>query len=46
MKGLRPRNQTERLEIRSLEREPSCTIGGEVNWCPNYEKQYGGSSKN
>ena len=46
MKRLRPRNQTERLEIRSLEREPSCTIGGEVNWCTNYEKQYGGSSKN
>ena len=45
MKRLRPRNQTERLEIRSLEREPSCTIGGEVNWCNNYGKQYGGSSK-
>lgn len=46
MKGLRPRNQTERLKIRSLEREPSCTNGREINWYTNYEKQYGGSSKN
>ena len=27
-------------------REASCTIGGNVNWCSHYEKQYGGFSKN
>ena len=27
-------------------REPSCTVGGNGNWCSHYEKQYGGSSKN
>ena len=26
-------------------REPSCTVGGNVNWCSYYGKQYGGSSK-
>ena len=28
------------------EKEPSCTVGGNVNWCSHYGKQYGGSSKN
>ena len=27
-------------------REPSYTIGGNVNWCSRCEKLYGGSSKN
>ena len=25
--------------------EPSYTVGGNVNWCSHYGKQYGGSSK-
>ena len=28
------------------EREPSYTIGGNVNWCSHYGEQYGSSSKN
>ena len=28
------------------EREPSCTVGGNVNWYSHYGEQYGGSSKN
>ena len=27
------------------ETEPSYTVGGNVNWCSHYGKQYGGSSK-
>jgi len=27
-------------------KEPSCTIGGNVNWYSHYGKQYGGFSKN
>ena len=27
-------------------REPSCTIGGNVNWYSHYREQYGGSLKN
>ena len=27
-------------------REPSCTIGGNVNWYNHYGKQYGGTSEN
>ena len=27
-------------------REYSYTVGGKVNWCNHYEKQYGGSLKN
>ena len=27
-------------------REPSCTAGGNANWCSHYGKHYGGSSKN
>ena len=27
-------------------REPSYTVGGNVNWYSHYGKQYGGSSKN
>ena len=27
------------------EREPSCTVGENVNWCNHYGKQYEGSSK-
>ena len=27
-------------------REPSSTVGGNVNWCSHYGEQYGGSSKN
>ena len=28
------------------EREPSYTVGGNVNWCSHYAEQYGGSLKN
>ena len=27
-------------------REPSNTVGGNINWCSYYGKQQGGSSKN
>ena len=27
-------------------RVPSCTFGGNVNWCDHYGKQYGGTSEN
>ena len=27
-------------------REPSYTVGGNVNWCSHYGEQYGGSLKN
>ena len=27
-------------------RKPSYTVGGNMNWCSHYGKQYGGSSKN
>ena len=26
-------------------KESSYTVGGNVNWCPYYEEQYGGSLK-
>ena len=29
-----------------VKREPSCTVGGNVNWYNHYRKQYGGSLKN
>ena len=40
-----------RQEITSVgedveEREPLYTVGGNVNWCSHYGKQYGDSSKN
>ena len=28
-----------------VEREPLCTVGGNVKWCSHYGKQYGGSLK-
>ena len=28
------------------EKEHSCTLGGNENWCNHYGKQYGSSSKN
>ena len=28
------------------EKDPSCTVGGNVNWCSHYGKQYGGISEN
>ena len=27
-------------------RGPSCTVGGNVNWCSHYGEQYGGSLRN
>ena len=27
-------------------REPSYTVGGNINWCSHYGEQYGGSLKN
>ena len=35
-------NAGERVE----RREPSCTVGGNVNWYTHYGEQYGGSLKN
>ena len=26
-------------------RDPLCTVGGKVNWCNHYAKQYGGIFK-
>ena len=42
---------TKRQEITSVgedvqKREPLYTVGGNVNWCRNYGKPYGYSSKN
>ena len=42
---------SKRQEITSVgedvaKREPSCTVGGSLNWCSHYGEQYGGSSKN
>ena len=39
-----------RLEITSVgedveERELLCTVGGDINWCNHYGKQYGDSSE-
>ena len=41
---------SKRQEITSADkdvkkRQPSCTIGRNVNWCLHYERQYGGSSE-
>ena len=41
-KNLRITNVEEDVETR----EPSYTVGGNVNWHSHYGKQYGGSSKN
>ena len=40
-KSLQVTNAGEGVE----KREPSCTVGGNVNWCSHYGEQYGGSSK-
>ena len=42
LKSLQITNAGEGVE----KREPSYTVGGNVNWCRHYGKQYGGSSKN
>ena len=31
------------LKMPLLKREPSYTVGGNVNWCSHYGEQYGGS---
>ena len=31
---------------RHVEKEPSYTVEGNVNWCSHYEEQYGDSLKN
>ena len=41
IKGLQITNAGEGVK----KRESSCTIGGNVNWCSHYGKQYGGCSK-
>ena len=33
-----------RMLVRTWREEPSCALGGNVNWCRHYGKQYGGSS--
>ena len=40
--NLKIKNAREGVE----KREPSCTVGGNVNWHSHYEEQYGGSLKN
>ena len=40
-KNIQTINARERVE----KREPSCTVGENVNWCNHYGKQYEGSSK-
>ena len=42
IKSLQTRNAGEGVE----KREPSYTVGGNVNWHNHYEEQYGGSLKN
>ena len=42
LKNLQIANAGEGVE----EREPSDIVGGNVNWCNHYGKQYGGSSRN
>ena len=41
IKSLQITNAGEGVE----KREPSYTVGGNVNWCGHYQEQYGGSSK-
>ena len=41
-KNLQTINAGESVE----KREPSCTVGGDVNWYSHYGEQYGGSLKN
>ena len=41
IKNLQTINAGEGVE----KREPSCTVGGNVNWYSHYGEQYGGSSK-
>ena len=33
-------------DINIEKKEPFFTVGGILNWCSHYRKQYGGSSKN
>ena len=42
LKGVQIINAGEAVE----KSEPSYTLGGNVNWCSHYGKQYGSSSKN
>ena len=42
IKNLQTINAGEDVE----KREPSYTVGGNVNWYNHYEEQYGGSSEN
>ena len=42
LKSLQITNAGEGVE----KREPSCTVGGNVNWYSHYGEQYGGSLKN
>ena len=42
IKNLQTINAGEGVE----KREPSYTVGGNVNWCSHYGEQYGGSLKN
>ena len=43
---LLPRQQITSVGEDVEKREPLCTIGGNVNCCSHYGKQYGDSSKN
>jgi len=43
---LKPKTQ-ERVSVgKDVEKKkPSCTVGGDTNWCSHYTKQYGDSPK-
>ena len=40
------RQETTNIDEDVEKRELCYTVGGDVNWCSHYDKQYGGSSKN
>ena len=46
VRWLVPKRQAIRTVKDVEKRDPLSTVGGNVNWCSYYEKQYGGASKN
>ena len=45
MSWLLSKRQEVSVAVNVEKREPFCPVGGNVNWCNHYGKQYGGSSK-
>jgi len=43
--SLSKRQQITSIEEDAERKEPSCSVGGSVNWCSHYSKHYGGASK-